>query len=69
MTKKRQLYQLLYEWLVNEGCDMCKHLSSFRDEDKRHTCNRCEYYNLFKLKDEIDGDLKDKVKLILEIVK
>ena len=69
MTKKRQLYQLLYEWLVNEGCDMCKHLSSFRDEDKRHPCNRCEYDNLFKLKDEIDGDLKDKVKLILEIVK
>lgn len=67
--KKQKLYQLLYEWMIDETCDMCKHLASFRDGDNRHPCNRCDCYNLFKLSDDMAEDLKDKVKLIMEIVK
>lgn len=67
---KNKLYNLLKEWLVCEwDCDYCQHLTTFRDGDGRHPCNRCEHCDNFKLSKNIDADLKDKVKQILEITK
>ena len=68
MDKKR-LYHLLYEWTINETCDCCEHITTFYDGDRRHPCNRCEAYELFKLSKELDKDLKDKVKQVIEITK
>ena len=50
-NKKEKLFNLLYEWTIEENCDYCRHLASFRDGDNRHPCNRCECYELFKLSD------------------
>lgn len=68
MDKKR-IYNLLYEWLIEENCDYCKHLATFSDGDKRHPCNRCEVYELFSLSDVFKKDLKEKVNQIQEIIK
>lgn len=65
---KPKLYQLLYEWLVSENCDNCQHLETFRDGDKRHPCNRCEFYERFKLANNIHHDLNDKVNQILCVI-
>ena len=67
--KKGKLFNLLYEWTIEENCDYCKHLASFRDGDNRHPCNRCECYELFKLSDVHKEDLKDKVKEIMNVMK
>lgn len=67
--KKEKLFNLLYEWMIEENCDYCKHLASFRDGDNRHPCNRCECYKLFKLSDVHKEDLKDKVKEIMNVMK
>lgn len=67
--KKQRIYDLLHEWLINEDCDYCKHLATFRDGDNRHPCNRCECYELFNLSDVFKEDLKEKVKQIMEVVK
>lgn len=67
--KKEKLFNLLYEWTIEENCDYCKHLSSFRDGDNRHPCNKCECYELFKLSDVHKEDLKDKVKEIMNVMK
>ena len=69
MQAKAQLRQLLYEWLIEENCDYCKHLETFRDGDKRHPCNRCEDYRLFSVADIYKEDINEKVKQILNIVK
>ena len=67
---KEKLYNLLKEWLVCEwDCDYCQHLTTFRDGDGRHPCNRCQSFNLFKIANHIDADLKDKVKEIMDIVR
>lgn len=67
--KKEKLFNLLYEWTIEESCDYCKHLASFRDGDNRHPCNRCEWYDLFKLSDVHKEDLKEKVKQIMDVMK
>ena len=67
--KKEKLFNLLYEWTIEENCDYCKHLASFRDGDNRHPCNRCECYELFKLSDVHKEDLKEKVKEIMNVMK
>jgi len=67
--KKEKLFNLLYEWMIDETCDYCQHLSTFKDEDKRHPCNRCECYELFKLSDIHKKDLKEKVKQITNVIK
>lgn len=67
--KKTKLYELLYEWLIDETCDNCKHLESFRDGDNRHPCNKCECYERFKLSDNMHQDLKDKVNELIKIIK
>lgn len=66
---KKELYNLLYEWLIEENCDYCQHLESFRDGDMKHPCNRCECYERFKLADRMHDDLKDKMKEIIKVVK
>lgn len=66
---KTKLYNLLYEWEVWETCDFCQHIETFSDDDGRHPCNRCNLCDNFKLSKNIDADLKDKVKMILEIIK
>lgn len=67
--KKGKLFNLLYEWMIDETCDYCKHLSSFREGDNRHPCNRCECYELFKIDDVHKEDLKEKVKQIMDVMK
>lgn len=59
MGKKQKLFDLLYEWTIEENCDYCKHLKSFRDGDNRHPCNRCADYELFKLDDALKKELVD----------
>lgn len=67
---KKELYKLLYEWFVCEwSCDDCQHIATFHDADGRHPCNRCENFNRFKLSDNIDADLKEKVNSIIEVIK
>lgn len=44
LKKQHKIYELLYEWTIEENCDYCKHLKSFRDADNRHPCNRCDAY-------------------------
>lgn len=69
-TIKKELYSLLYEWFVCEwSCDDCQHIATFHDADGRHPCNRCESFNRFKLSDNIDADLKEKVNSIVEVIK
>lgn len=67
---KKELYNLLYEWLVCEwDCNDCQYIQNFRDGDRRHPCNQCEGFNRFKIANHLEADLKDKVKQILEITK
>lgn len=67
---KKELYGLLYEWFVREwNCDDCQHFHTFRDGDRRHPCNKCEGYDKFKVADNIVYDLKEKVRMIMEITK
>lgn len=67
---KEKLYNLLKEWLVREwDCRQCQHLTTYRPNDGRHPCNRCQSFNLFKIANHIDADLKDKVKEIMDIVR
>lgn len=68
-TIKKRLFEIFYEWTIDEICDFCKHLKSFRDGDNRHPCNRCEAYELFKLDDALKKELDDRVKQIINIVK
>ena len=69
IVDKKRIYDLLYEWLIEENCDYCKHLTTFYDGDRRHPCNRCEAYELFSMSDVFKKDLNDKVKQIIGIVK
>ena len=69
LNKKRKLFDLLYEWTIEENCDYCKHLKSFRDGDNRHPCNRCEAYELFKLSDALKKELNDRVRQVINVVK
>ena len=68
---KKKLYNLLYEWFVSEvDCSQCKHMGTFVEGDKRHPCNRCDdYYDRFKVSEEMKEDLKEKVVQIMEIIK
>lgn len=65
---KQELYKLLYEWFITETCDDCQHISTFRDGDNRHPCNRCECYEKFRIDDRMKEDLKEKVKRIINVV-
>lgn len=67
--KKEKLFNLLYEWTIEENCDYCNHLKSFRDGDNRHPCNRCEAYELFNLDDALKKELDDRVRQVINIVK
>ena len=67
--KKEKLFNLLYEWMIEENCDYCKQLPSFRDGDNRHPCNKCECYELIKLSDVHKEDLNEKVKEIMNVMK
>jgi len=69
MDRKQKLFSLLYEWTIEENCDYCKYLKSFRDEDNRHPCNRCETYDLFKLDDALKKELDDRVRQVINTVK
>ena len=68
MDKKR-IYNLLYEWIIEDNCNYCKHYTTFYYADKRHPCNRCEDYRLFSISDALKKDLNDKVKQIIETIK
>lgn len=65
---KQELYKLLYEWFITETCEDCQHISTFRDGDNRHPCNRCECYEKFRIDDRMKEDLKEKVKRIINVV-
>ena len=69
LNKKQKLFDLLYEWLIDENCTCCKHLDTFRDGDNRHPCNRCEAYELFKLDDALKKELNDRVRQVINVVK
>lgn len=69
VVMRQELRKLLNEWFVSETCDYCQHVLTFRDDDGRHPCNRCEAYERFKLADCMDADLDDKVNLILDLFK
>ena len=66
---RTKLYELLYSWEVSEYCEYCQHISTFRDGDNRHPCNRCECYEKFRIDDRMKEDLKEKVKQIMNVVK
>lgn len=68
-NKKQKLYELLYEWTIDETCDCCEHLNTFREGDMRHPCNKCAAYELFKLDKALKQELNDRVKQIIDIVK
>ena len=55
--------------MIDEDCHTCKHLLSFRREDKRHPCYRCESYDRFKIRVELKADLQDKVTEIIKAMK
>lgn len=65
---RQELRAFLREWLIEEKCEYCQHLLSFRD-DGRHPCNRCEAYERFRLADSMEADLDDKVFQIMNILK
>lgn len=67
--KKEELFNILYEWMIEENCDYCKHLASFRDGDNRHPCNRCEANELFKLDDALKKELDDRVRRVVNLLK
>lgn len=68
-SKRTILYELLYEWLVEENCDNCQHMVTYHDNDSRHPCNRCEFYDRFKIRAELKADLQDKVTEIIKVMK
>lgn len=68
-SKRTILYELLYKWLIEENCDNCKHMATYRDNDSRHPCNRCEFYDRFKIRVELKADLQDKVTEIIKVMK
>lgn len=65
---KTKLYELLYSWEVSEHCDYCQHMTTYRDNDNRHPCAKCNSFNRFKIAEHIEKDMKDKVKQIMNIV-
>lgn len=66
---RTKLYELLYSWDVTEDCDNCEHITSYRDNDNRHPCAKCEHGDRFKIANRIKEDLKDKVEQIMNIIK
>lgn len=68
-SKRTILYELLYKWLIEENCDNCKHMVTYHDNDSRHPCNRCEFYDRFKIRVELKADLQDKVTEIIKVMK
>ena len=68
MGVKQELYKLLYEWEVLVVCDYCQHMTTYRDNDNRHSCAQCKFGDRFKIAKHIDEDLKDKVKQIINVV-
>lgn len=68
-TIRAKLYDFLYKLLINEGCDSCRHMTTYTDGNSRHACNRCEFYDRFKIKEELKADLQDKVTEIIKITK
>lgn len=68
-SKRTILYELLYKWFIEENCDNCQHMVTYRDNDSRHPCNRCEYYDRFKIRVELKADLQDKVTEIIKVMK
>lgn len=65
---KTKLYELLYSWEVSEHCDYCQHITTYRDNDNRHPCAKCNSFNRFKIAEHVEKDMKDKVKQIMNIV-
>lgn len=68
-SKRTILYELLYEWLVEENCDNCQHMVTYHDNDSRHPCNHCEFCDRFKIRVELKADLQDKVTEIIKAMK
>ena len=68
-SKRTILYELLYKWLIEENCDNCQHIVTYRDNDPRHPCNHCEFYDRFKIRVELKADLQDKVTEIIKVMK
>ena len=68
-TKRARLYDFLYKLLINEDCDSCYHMTTYTDDNSRHACNRCEFYDRFKIREELKAELKEKVNEIIEITK
>lgn len=68
-SKRTILYELLYKWLIEENCDNCQHMVTYHDNDYRHPCNRCEFYDRFKIRVELKADLQDKVTEIINVMK
>ena len=68
-SKRTILYELLYKWLIEENCDNCQHMVTYHDNDSRHPCNRCEFYDRFKIRVELKADLQDKVTEIIKVTK
>ena len=68
-SKRTILYELLYKWLIEENCDNCQHMVTYHDNDSRHPCNRCEFYDRFKIRVELKADLQEKVTEIIKVTK
>lgn len=70
-SKRTILYELLYKWLIEENCDNCQHMVTYRDNYNysRHPCNHCKFYDRFKIKAELKADLQDKVTEIIKVMK
>lgn len=71
-SKRTILYELLYKWLIEENCDNCQHMLTYRIyrcNDSRHPCNRCEFYDRFKIRVGLKADLQDKVTEIIKVMK
>ena len=66
-SKRTILYELLYKWLIEENCDNCQHMVTYRDDNGSHPCNRGEFYDRFKIREELKADLQDKVTEIIKV--
>lgn len=69
MSKRQQLYNLLYEWFASETCTDCQHMETYVDGDGRHPCARCDCYEKYKVCNAMKEDIKDKVQQIIDIWK
>ena len=67
--QRAQLYELLLDCLVTETCDDCQHFQTFTGINDNHPCHRCSVYDKYLIADNVEADLKNKIKQIRDIAK